>query len=41
MTIDDAYDRLNKMVEDEEITEEEARKELLWLIFEGRTDDDE
>ena len=41
MTIDEAYERLDKMVNDGEITEEEARKELLWMIFEGRTDDDE
>lgn len=41
MTIDEEYERLDKMVNNGEITEEEARKELLWMIFERRTDNDE
>lgn len=31
MTYDEAYDRLDQMVESGEITEEEAREELWWF----------
>lgn len=31
MTYNDAYDRLDRMVESGEMTEEEAREELWWF----------
>lgn len=34
MTYDDAYERLNRAVENGEMTEEEAREELWWAMHE-------
>lgn len=34
MTEEEAYERLNKLVEEGEMTEEEAREELWWMKYE-------